>query len=309
MNDKYASPFAVALKEAGVMNSYQPKNINRFVPNYGSYGNIKSIDHTKKDSIDFINISNDSKTYLGKILSMDYVDAYGVDKNKKKINYFAHPIFGKFNSIYNFSVYLRSKTGDHSIRYFLPKQLGNYIRENSDDLKTEVPNELALIAYACWERINQNYKYKKALAESSLPFDSYRVVVSDIIISGRETKITKHLHTARSSFIIMVANTIRDHLKLNIENIDDDFMPSPSFEFLRDYKEGDIYAPYAIISPTEDTYQEEEEIDGNLDSMLDDNIGNILHTEPDTGEAYDETDVDKAIDDVQFDEHWHKLNQ
>lgn len=305
MKDNYSSPFAVALKEAGVVNNTNSKGKSNNMPDFGFYHNIKAIDHTKIDSEDFINISVDGKTVTGKILAMEYIDFFKGDKNK--INQFNHPVFGRFITIQNFIAYLRSKTDDESLRTMHYRELLPYMYSNPDLFHSYVVNEVALIAYAIWYRINKNSFYRNLVMESTLPFDSYRTVRKTTVINGLETELTKYVHTPRSSFIIMVATTIRNHLQNN-PNETYDTISDPDFEFLRDYKEGDIYAPYAIMEPVkkEIPLDENGDINGNvmpdnldgaeaLEKEIRESEEKVLHTEPDTGEDFNESDVENAI--------------
>ncbi len=307
MKNNYSSPFAVALKGILVNHSdaeektHNKKNTkgNRIssAPQFGSYNNIRAIDHTKEDSIDLINISVDGKTEIGKILSMEYVD-FTAGASKTKINYFIHPFLGKFSSIYNFAVYLRSKTADDSIRFMHTRHLGSYVNSNPFLFNTSVKNEIALIAYACWYKIYNNQEYIRLLTESTLPFDSYRTAITNAVIDGVGTQLIKFLHTPRSSFIVMVSGVIRDYL---LANQDREALPPPDFEFLRECDEGNIYARYAVISSVEKPKapEDNDSVESSSDDDIQDINGNVadltFHTEPDSGNDYSEEEVMTAL--------------
>lgn len=289
MNSDYASPFAIALKEAGVMKSNQSVNIYKLVPDYGNYNNIKAIDHTKVDGVDFINIAVSGKTKLGRFLAMDYIGFIDNDRYRNTIDYFVHPVFGKFNTLYNFSVFLRSVTQDDTLRHANTRHLWPTIKNYPEQFNEYVPNELALIAYAMWEKVDQNEEMKNLLTESTLPFDSFRTTTTERVINGQETKLIKYVHTPRSSFTIMVSVLIRDQL---IKNKDSGVNSAPDFEFLRDDMDGNVYSKYVILKPiTPDVTNDSVDVEQNKPSS-----DSVLHTEPDTGDVYSETEVEEAIE-------------
>lgn len=174
--------------------------------------NSKSYSHQPnkfgKEGEDHINISINSETRLGKVLSLEYIKT------------FYYPNIGKFGSVSSLWFWVRSENLDDNLRNLTGNKLQDYVKENKA-YGVYTPNFKAIIGYATWLKIS---KYPSLIEElknldtSKIVFLSYRTIKSSGI----------RLSTKFSELLIDIANEITRAVKENSE---------PNFDFLCDNKD------------------------------------------------------------------------
>lgn len=120
----------------------------------------------KQDGITHINTHTKSNKELGRMLS-HYYEAP-----------FVHPYFGRFKCIEGFWYYIRGGCKDDGFRNldgYRSKQRAQKGAKNGTYEKRNVPHLKDVLLHANFYKIDQNEDIKKALIESTLPFDHYFV--------------------------------------------------------------------------------------------------------------------------------------
>jgi len=120
----------------------------------------------KQDGITHINTHTKGAHPLGRMLS-DYYEAP-----------FIHPYFGRFKCIRGFWYYIRGGCKDDRFRNlngYRAKERAKRGEQDGTYEKCKVPHLKDVLLHANFAKIDQNEDIKKALIESTLPFDHYFV--------------------------------------------------------------------------------------------------------------------------------------
>lgn len=110
------------------------------------------------DGVDHINVSEDGKTELGRMLDMNAHTP------------FVHPELSSFSSVGGLSIYIRSQEKDDHLRHVWGKSCRQVYKKLS---MSQVDGFKTIIAYATWFKVASNPQLTKLMIDSSLPFRSY----------------------------------------------------------------------------------------------------------------------------------------
>ena len=121
---------------------------------------LQSPEKWEGDGIDHINIWHQGETDLGACLSLDSMIP------------FTHSIFGEFTTFTGFWHYIKTTERDDLLRGMWGRKLDEYAKRLT---RYTVPNFQAIILDANWQRIQQHPPLMQAMAESTLPFDTYSI--------------------------------------------------------------------------------------------------------------------------------------
>lgn len=155
------------------------------------------------DGTDHINVGDDAVTDLGKML------------NHRADNQFQHSHFGKFRTMEGFNLWLLSNERDDRLRQLQGTKLRS-LSKKITKLPETIPNFKAIIIDSYYQSIIQNENLKKAVENSTLPFDVYYVM--------EDTKL--RVRPARYNWLLYGLEEIRKAIKENRE---------PQLKHLLDY--------------------------------------------------------------------------
>lgn len=123
--------------------------------------NISDNNTSDVDGIHHINIWNNGKTELGRML---YQTANAL---------FSHPEFGHFASVLGFWQWLIEKEPDDELRRKYNGQVKKYLARRGPRATRFINDKEAIFFAVNWMKIEQNQEIKEALINSTLPFKEY----------------------------------------------------------------------------------------------------------------------------------------
>lgn len=169
----------------------------------------------ENEGVDHINILKDGQS-LGKFLDCTSRTP------------FKHSIFGAFESIEGFWLYIKSTTRDDCLRY----ASGPMLKRHSKKLELQkVVNFRAIIMDTIWQKVKQHHTKSKQLKQSTLPFDCYFINQSGVVV--------------RPSFFKWLIEGITEIRSALVENRE------PDFTAFLDVKDSTTYQFVLPSTPTE----------------------------------------------------------
>lgn len=173
----------------------------------------------KKEGEDHINISKNSETKLGRLLSLD------------NVRHWEHSLLGPFRSLNSLWFFLKAVHKSDEIRTITGFDLKNFVNRRCGGQVGRIPHFQAVILESAYQRVLYCPDIAAAILESDLPFDCYRVVPASGVCVRFE----------HSTWLTRGYEEIREALKENRE---------PNFNSFRDQEAGGIYdAVLKMVSP------------------------------------------------------------
>ena len=192
-----------------------------------------------EDGVDHINTWEQAETEIGKFLAHSSTIP------------FKHDIFGKFNTMESFWVYIQSEEKDDRIRVMSGRTLKNFSKKLNI---LRITNFRAIIMDANWQKVKQHKHAMQAIKDSTVPFDCYYINST----SGIRVRPTFF------KWLIRGFEEIRKAIKEDRE---------PSFNFLLDKKDTGIYdfvvtkhkqSPVAVVEALESPV-----VDQGINNLID----------------------------------------
>lgn len=166
-----------------------------------------SVNKWQEDGVDHINIGYNVKTELGNLLSLD---------SPLKLK---HSIFGHFETVENFRLYIQTEEKDDRLRYARVVDA----RKMAKAYKYKRPINLhAMVMDSVYSRIKAYPRVAELIVQSELPFENYYI----------HPKSGIRIRPRSFSWLIPGFEEIRVALKEGRE---------PNFDFLKDRKDAGIY--------------------------------------------------------------------
>ncbi len=123
----------------------------------------------KADGEDHINITGNAQTELGRFLSI------------RNTMVFDNPVLGDFRSINNAWHFVRARNLHDQIRHISDAaRLREFIIKNGGELQ-HIANFNALVMHVAYLRLLTSPRMMKAMMDSTLPFDTYRIIATSEI--------------------------------------------------------------------------------------------------------------------------------
>lgn len=142
------------------------EQINTIRPNVAVAGGQIPINPSewKADGGDHINITGNAQTELGRFLSI------------RNTMVFDNPVLGDFRSINNAWHFVRARNLHDQIRHISDAaRLREFIIKNGGELQ-HIANFNALVMHVAYLRLLTSPRMMKAMMDSTLPFDTYRII-------------------------------------------------------------------------------------------------------------------------------------
>lgn len=146
-----------------------------------------------KEGVDHINISNSSKTQLGRVLDPSYYKT------------FAYPHLGSFKSVLNLWCWLKTDPLDDSIR----KLTGYHLKNRLKETNSAVTHFKAIVAVATYEKLKS---YPALIRDLKRLPDSVQFI-SYYYPSGSAVRLC----SGYAAIVTEIANVLRDELKKGVE--------------------------------------------------------------------------------------------
>lgn len=153
-----------------------------------------------QDGVNHINIDLTAATELGRQLA---------HFSKTPFN---HPVFGQFNTMEGFWVYVRSAIPNDDLRYVTGRR-AKTMGKSSGSVRVE--NFEEIILQANYYRVEQHPELLKLLVESTLPFENYYLYGDQQIM----------IRPAASSIMISMFENLRSLFKHNLPPPNPDLRP------------------------------------------------------------------------------------
>lgn len=153
-----------------------------------------------QDGVTHINIDMDGATELGRQLA-----------HFSKVP-FNHPVFGQFNTMEGFWVYIRSEAPLDDLRY-LPGHRAKLMGKTVKSVRVE--NFEEIIMQANYYRIEQHPELRQMLVDSVLPFENYYLYGDEKIA----------IRPASAPIIVRLFESLRDMFKHNLPPPQPDLRP------------------------------------------------------------------------------------